>query len=236
MVELESFPWAQRDTFHLNLPSLSSLRASGSSDSVSCWAGCLRDELSPPLLLLPVNQWGDDRRHQGCSVGLTSTLSFKPAHSSAHPRLETQLWEASSVTGSSGSWIWPFWNHTSICRPSGEQGWGRRSSEGFWQWATFNLLERTWAHPQCTFLRLYLFPVLCGSFRYRVYLLWVKKKVCLLRTKRDGVLFSACVWVAPVDTNRALCSWKNKLSSLMQTGAFSYLKNKHFFFFLHWVN
>lgn len=206
MLELESFPWAQRDTFHLNLPSLSSLPSSGSPDSVLLWAGCLRDGLSPHLLLLPVSQWGGDHRHQGCSIGLTSTLRFKPARSSAHPGLEAQLWEASSITGSSGSWIWPFWNHTSICRPSAEQGSGRRSSEWFWQWATCNLMDRTLAHPQRTFLWLYLFPVLCSSFRYRAYLLWVKKKVWFLRTQRHGVLFSACVWVAPVDTNRGLCA------------------------------
>lgn len=120
MVELESFPWARRDTgytpmgsFPLTLPAPSSLRPAGSSDFVPCRAGCLWEELSWHLLLLPVSQWGDDHRHQRCSAGLTSTLRFKPAPASAHPGLEPQLRENSSVTGSPGSWIWPFWSCTS---------------------------------------------------------------------------------------------------------------------------
>lgn len=132
MVELESFPWAQRDIpwDPLTLPAPSSLRPAGSSDFVPCWAGCLRDELSRHLLLLPLSQWGGDHQHQRCSVGLTSTLRFKPAPASAHPGLEPQLREDSSETGSPGSWTWPFWSRTSSLQTFGRAGVGEEELSG----------------------------------------------------------------------------------------------------------
>lgn len=99
---------------------------------------------------------------------------------------------------------------------------------------TLDLSHRNWAPPQLAFACLYLFPFLCSSFRYRPQLLWVKKPP-FLRTKRDRGLFSACAWVTPVGTNRALCTVRRISSQSNANCALSYLKNK-LFFFLHWVN
>lgn len=112
-------------------PHPSSLQPAGSSGFVLCWAGCLQDERSGNSLLLPVSQWGDDHRHQRCSVGLDHYAEVQTCPCLRFtPGLEPQLLEGSSVTGSPGSWVWSFWSRTRTLQTFGRAGVGEEELSG----------------------------------------------------------------------------------------------------------